>query len=153
MYEYLKDGQDAAVPDEALKGIVLGITQTSEHLKSLAHTNPASLRAEHLYRRWGTHTVSSFIKVSPEHRRQQVVPWPWLPPENSLERPVCPSSLLSGMPCSPSRRHWGPSLQTSPTESIEITIFSHFWSDWKVSQASRWGESIPGSYQTHSGFC
>lgn len=48
---HLKDRQDATVPDEALVGVVLRITQTSEDLKSFADTNPASLWAEHLNRR------------------------------------------------------------------------------------------------------
>lgn len=40
---YLKDRQDATVSDEALIGVILCITETSEDLKSFADTNPTSL--------------------------------------------------------------------------------------------------------------
>lgn len=45
---HLKDGQDAAVPQVALKLVVLGVPQTSEDLEGLAGTQPAPLRAEDL---------------------------------------------------------------------------------------------------------
>lgn len=40
---HLKDGQDAAVPDVALEGVILGVAQPSEHLESLADADPGSL--------------------------------------------------------------------------------------------------------------
>jgi len=46
---HLKDEQDAAVPEVALVGVVLGVAQTSEDLEGLAHTHPAALRAKHLH--------------------------------------------------------------------------------------------------------
>lgn len=59
--QYLKDGQDATVPDVALIRVILCITQTSEDLKSFTDTNPASLWAEHLSRRWRTHIITTVL--------------------------------------------------------------------------------------------
>ena len=40
---YLEDEQNAAVPEVALIGVVLGEAQTPQDLQGLAHTDPAAL--------------------------------------------------------------------------------------------------------------
>lgn len=110
---HLKDGQDATVSEVALIRVVLGVSQPSEDLKSLADTNPASLGAEHLRSKQSDSRLLSGTLQSGSGDDTSS-PSPWQPPRNSPGFLVCPSSRPSGRPCSPSQRHLAPSLQTSP---------------------------------------
>lgn len=110
---HLKDGQDATVSEVALIRVVLGVSQPSEDLKSLADTNPASLRAEHLHSKQSHSRFRSGTLQSGSGDGASS-PSPWQPRGNSPGLLVCPSSRPSGRPCSPSQRHSAPSQQTSP---------------------------------------
>lgn len=157
LLEYLKDWQDATVPDVALVRVVLRITQPPEDLESFTDANPASLWAEHLNRRKRIHTVRHYRFYMNKVRWQRYLTLTMAASREQSGRPglsIIPAVRYAMLSITKALRAISANFSC---RSGTNTHLIHFWSDWEVVIIHKTPigkkSTIPESYRIHPGFC